>query len=112
MSDKTHVKKLKPHHQVSLDHAVVKVGAKWCKACRESAESYEKMAKKYDKIDFYDVDADRFDKEKSMMKDINKIVKKTSAMPTFYFFRKGKIVGSVEGYSTSKFKMYLAAIEA
>lgn len=112
MSDKTHVKKLKPYQQISLDHAVVKVGAKWCKACRESADSYEKMAKKYGNIDFYDIDADRFDKEKSEMKDINKIVKQTKAMPTFYFFRKGKLIHSVEGYSTSKFKMYLAAIEA
>ncbi len=111
MSENNHVEKLKPYEQVSLNRTVIKVGAKWCRACKDSKESYEEIANQHGRITFYEIDSDRFIKEKSMMKEINNIVKKTSALPTFYFFRKNKLIGEVEGFKRSKIESYVDRLE-
>jgi len=110
MSKHSHVKKLKPYDQVSLNRAVFKVGAKWCRACKECKPEYEELAEKYDKIKFYSIDSDAFDEDRSEMKEIRKICKDTKALPTFFFFRNGKLVNQLAGFKGSKFKIALSEL--
>lgn len=101
---------MKPYKQYDLKRCVIKVGTKTCPACVQSRESYEKFAAKYPKIAFYDVDSERFEREHSIQKVIQKCVNKTKLLPTFFYLRRGEIVAQMEGLSSSKMKKHLEAI--
>lgn len=107
MDNKKYAKRLKPENNVSLDKAIFKVGNKNCPVCVNSKDAYEEVASKYKDISFYNVDSDLFDRKRSEMKEIRKIVSNTRALPSFYFFHNGAMVRKVEGFNPRKFERYV-----
>jgi thioredoxin 1 len=70
--------------------AVVKFETKWCSACKTMAPIYAKIANEYaDKIIFTTIDAGQL----SEIADKYEI----QGVPTFIFFKDGKIVNKIEG---------------
>ena len=124
MEEKKYVRQLKPHREINKS-SVVKIGAKWCGACQQNKSVYEHIASRHSlrepevlrrshtkeqNVSFYEVDMDRFSGEKSVVKIVNKMIKNTTSLPTFYFVRDGKIVNKMEGYSSEIFRSNLKKI--
>lgn len=69
---------------------VVKFETKWCGACKTMAPIYKKLANKYkNKIDFVKADIQKISK----LADKYKL----QGVPTFIFFKNGKIVDQIIG---------------
>eukprot|EP00246_Nothoceros_aenigmaticus_P000465 TRINITY_DN10699_c0_g1_i2.p2 TRINITY_DN10699_c0_g1~~TRINITY_DN10699_c0_g1_i2.p2 ORF type:complete len:141 (+),score=26.58 TRINITY_DN10699_c0_g1_i2:55-477(+) len=78
--------------------ATVYYTAKWCGPCRAIAPFVEDLGKDHESTTFLKVDID----EPLLEKTVNK--GGISAVPTFHFYRGGKLIGQLTGASTQQLK--------
>lgn len=88
-----HINDIKKFEEVVLNSnkpVVVKFETKWCSACKAMAPIYANISNRYsDKIIFTTIDAGQL----SEIADKYEI----QGVPTFIFFKDGKIVNKIEG---------------
>jgi len=100
------VKQLKYIHDfesaTSMGTVVIDYKAKWCQPCSQIAPEVEKLAHQYPSISFYKVDVDE-------ASDIASSVG-ISAMPTFHFYKNGKLVDKIVGANLPALKRKVAEL--
>jgi len=100
------VKQLKYIHDfesaVSTGAVVVDYFTLWCGPCLQIAPEVEKLAHQYPSIHFYKVNVDE-------ASDIATSVG-ISAMPTFHFYKNGKLVDKIVGANLPALKRKVAAL--
>jgi len=75
--------------QVHDQQSIVKVTAAWCSACKATQPTYEKLAKEFTNVNFFEIDAD---------KNVDLITSMgIKSLPTFVLFKGGQSTGSYKG---------------
>src|SRR5690242_15514433 len=78
------------------DLSVIDWWAQWCAPCLQIAPSIEQLAQNYTAVKFYKIDVD----------EASDIATRAgiSAMPTFHFYKNGKLIDTVVGARLSSIK--------
>jgi thioredoxin 1 len=71
--------------------AIVKYSAEWCGPCKRVHPQYKELAKKHNEINFLHVDIDS--SSESMPNQVSDIY----SVPTFHYYKDGKVVDKLEG---------------
>jgi thioredoxin len=105
-SDKDSKTQNKVHHVETRDQlnnylnqeglVVLDFSAEWCGPCKRIAPDFEKLAKTTESVTFLHVDIDELEDVASEMG--------VSSVPTFFFYKGGKKVGTVSGANLAMIK--------
>lgn len=91
-----HIKSLKQFQELTAsDVAVVKFTAAWCGPCRRMAPEFEKLANiEFEpKANFMSIDIDKAEENK----ELAGLIANVSGIPTFHFYKDGKLVDEMSG---------------
>lgn len=102
---------LTPDSVVKVSRGVIKVGATWCEACVDSDSAYKRYAKRLSKrCHFYSMDLDVFKTGRAATPQVQNIIDSIEGVPAFYFYKHGKLIHTMIGYTEDKFKAYLRRV--
>jgi thioredoxin 1 len=98
-----HITKLEQFQELTKSNvAVVKFTASWCGPCRRMAPDFEALAKiDYEpKASFMSIDLD----EAEGNSELRGLIKDVSSIPTFHFYKDGKVVDKLTGANVAALK--------
>jgi thiol-disulfide isomerase/thioredoxin len=85
--------------------AIVKYSAEWCGPCKRIHPQYKELAKQNNDVNFLHVDIDST--TESMPNQVSDIF----SVPTFHFYKDGKVVDKLEGANVNMLKAKLEKLK-